>query len=446
MKSFTSLLKEFSLDWSPTQSFFAIIIVSLVFWGFLGRTTTWPPALFVSLSVASFMVGCCAGFLFTSYGDEAATVGKVRDWLIGGLTGLTVAKFGTLKLLLLTFASSSGPQPYAMTVGVALTFAVAGFFAMFFQRELILNVLLAQRRAERGNLEGTQQAGVVALKLLAALPPSLLTGIDDVSNLVKDRKPEAEKMRSLLYSDDVSKFLADAAKSVKDGARLDWDVVSKAATLNYYRTYYEIGDKKDEQEEVAAEWILRALVMNPLHPDLSAKYADVLGMLEEYDKAVAILERLEKSPEAPAYIRQWLGYFLLYIPGREDDAIRISKEYHDQFPTESDATFNVACGYAQKYNNELKHFKVKRLPNSENRRTALELLRASLEADPDYAKHVRTTLIKRGESFECLLQDADFREIVGLPPEPAAVVTGVADSPAAVIDVADSPRKSAPSR
>jgi tetratricopeptide (TPR) repeat protein len=403
-----------TIKWGTTTTVIVLSILTFVFIRFLIKSAQ-APALVVDLSVASFMVGCLAGFLFTSYGEENATVGKVRDWVVGGLAGLTIAKVSSLKALILAFANGAGPQQYALAVGVAITFSALGFFCMFFQRELILNVLLAKSRAERGSIEGVQQAGVVALKLLAALPPSLLSGIDDVNSLVKDRKPDAEKLRTLLYSQDVTKFLADAEKAVAGGLSLDWDVVSKAATLNYYKTYYEVGDAKNTQEEKASEWIMRALVMNPMHPDLSAKYADVLGMMERYEEAVAILERLSKSPESPAYVNQWLGYFLLYIPGREDDAIRISKDYHEQFPSESDSIFNEACGYAQKYRSELRTANQTVILTSENRRLALKLLAESLDLDPDYAEHVRTALIERGESFEYLASDEEFRKIVGLP-------------------------------
>lgn len=99
------------------------------------------------------MVGCLIGFLFTSYGEEASTLSKVRDWLIGGITGLTIAKAGAIKSLLLTFAAGPGPKECAVAVTAAVVYSVLGFLFMIFQRELILNVLLAESRATRGKLE-----------------------------------------------------------------------------------------------------------------------------------------------------------------------------------------------------------------------------------------------------------------------------------------------------
>ena len=149
-----------TIKWGTTTTVFVLSILTFVFIRFLIKSAQ-APALVVDLSVASFMVGCLAGFLFTSYGEENATVGKVRDWVVGGLAGLPIAKVSSLKALILAFANGAGPQQYALAVGVAITFSALGFFCMFFQRELILNVLLAKSRAERGSIEGVQQAGVV---------------------------------------------------------------------------------------------------------------------------------------------------------------------------------------------------------------------------------------------------------------------------------------------
>jgi tetratricopeptide (TPR) repeat protein len=104
---------------------------------------------------------------------------------------------------------------------------------------------------------------------------------------------------------------------------------------------------------------------------MSVKYADMLGILDRYDEAASILERIERTADAPAYIRQWLGYYLIKVD-RSDEAIQYSKKYHEQFPDESDTFFNIARAYAHKYCNELTLSGEKALPKSENRDRALE--------------------------------------------------------------------------
>jgi tetratricopeptide (TPR) repeat protein len=397
-----------------TVTWLAIAALSVVWWNIAGQHNVSRLVLLIGLSLSSFMVGCLVGFIFTSYGEEAGTVGKIRDWLIAGMTGITIAKASAVKDFLFTFAVQPGPNEFALISSVAISYAGLGFFFMFFQRELIFNVLLAESRAERGRVEGTKEAGQVILRLLGALPASLLSGIDDIDDLLESRKEEAEKLKSLLYSENVEKFLNETDRAVKSGTA-DWDTVSKAAVLHYYRTYFEKDERKINQGEIAATWILRALAMNPLHVDLTLKYADTLGIVKRYGEAIIILERLESTPDAPAYVKQWLGYFLLFVPSREDEAIRYSKQYHEMFPDESDALLNIACAYAQKHCASIRSGASKTAVDSNDRRLALANLRDGLAEDPDFAQTIREKLIKPGESFACFAEDPEFRNLVNLP-------------------------------
>jgi len=392
-------------------------VFSIIGWILIDQRSVSRLILIPTLSLASFMVGCLVAFLFTSYGEESATVGKIRDWLIGGITGVTIVEFGRIKDLLSTFAAGPGKNEFALVVGVATIYSALGFFFMFFQRELILNVLLAESRAERVKLEGTGQAGKVAQRLLVSLPPSILSGVDNVDDSARFKKHDAERLRSLLYSSDVKAFLDDCEEALKSGKALDWDAVSKAANLHYYRTYFEKGDEREIQAGLANVWIMRALNMNPLHVDFTVKYADTLGMMDRYDEAVAILERLEKTPDAPAYVKQWLGYFLLFVEGRLSDSISYSEAYHRLFPSENDSVFNVACAYAQMYCSELQDSGQRQNLNSKNRRLALENLKKALSTDAEYAETVRTKWTVPGESFDCFLHDPEFRTLTELPAE-----------------------------
>jgi hypothetical protein len=287
-----------------------IALLSCIWWWVAAQGLLWRLVLTVALSLASFMVGCLMGFVFTSYGEETNTVGKVRDWLIGGLAGLTIAKAGAIKGLLVTFAAGAGPSEFALAAGDSVVYASLGFFFMFFQRELILNVLLAESRAARGRVEGTGQAGQVTQRLLQALPANILSGDNkDITDKVDEQ--QTEKLRAILYSTDVQTFLDEAEEAAKTGVSVDWDVTSKVANLHYYRTYFEEEKDRPAQAEKACNWVQRALVINPQHVDFAAKYADLLGMLDRDVEAAAILERIEMTPEAPAYIEQWLGYYLL---------------------------------------------------------------------------------------------------------------------------------------
>jgi hypothetical protein len=96
-----------------------IAACSILGWISIGQRSVSRLILIATLSLASFMVGCLVAFLFTSYGEESATVGKIRDWLIGGLTGVTIVEFSRIKALLLTFAVGPGSAEFALVAGVS---------------------------------------------------------------------------------------------------------------------------------------------------------------------------------------------------------------------------------------------------------------------------------------------------------------------------------------
>src|SRR5438552_11377766 len=137
-------------DYGSTALWILIFLLSLLFWRIVGQGVFLRTVLVAALSLASFMVGCLIGFLFTSYGEESATVGKVRDWLIGGITGLTIAKASSITAVLTKFQATHSGDPssweFGLVLSAAIIYASLGFFFMFFQRELVLNVLLAQGR------------------------------------------------------------------------------------------------------------------------------------------------------------------------------------------------------------------------------------------------------------------------------------------------------------
>jgi hypothetical protein len=394
----------------------AVLVPSSVYWcRFLGLGDSMKMRIVLALISGCFAIGCVFGFLFTSYGEEQSTIGKIRDWLMGGITGLGIAEAieqgGTLKKILVKFQFSQSDNDFALVIGTAIAYVTVGFFFMFFQRELILNVSLASKRAERGRIDGTHQAGLIIQRTLSVLPASVLTGIEDIEE-VSDLAPEqAQHLRDMFYSSEVEGFLSQADTALRDGFSMDWDVVSKVAYIHYYRTYLESKDKA-AQIKRAEEWLLRAVTMNPLHVDLTMKYADVLMIDKRFDESAAILDRIRIRIEAPLVVRQWLGYVLLFTPHRISEAVENSEWFHQQFPEDATSLFNAACGYAQLYCAELSSNKTS-APNSTNRRNALMRLRSALNLDPSYVNTVSTKWTERGQDFECLKIDPEFLALIG---------------------------------
>jgi hypothetical protein len=396
-----------------TATLITVASLSVIWWIVAGQGSFKRVVLIASLSLAAFMVGALVGFLFSSHGEETGTIGKIGEWLLGIITTLTITKAATLKGAVAVFAAGPGPAEFSYAFGNAIFYAGLGFLFMFFQRELDLNVLLAKSRAERGKLEGVQQATQVIQQLQVRLPASLLAGVDYIDE-VADQE-EASRLKEELYKQDVETFLTQAEQAAQTGS-LDWDIVVKTAYIYYYRTYF-VKDEKESRAAVtkASQWIVRALNMNPLHADLTMKYADMLGALREYDTAVAVLEKLALRPEAPVLVKQWLGYYLRFNPERLDDAIRLSEEYHRIFPDETDSLFNIAYASAWKYCKELQASGQSENLTSENRRKAISNLRQALQDQPDMATKIQAEWIKKGAGPECLSRDKEFRALIGLP-------------------------------
>jgi uncharacterized protein (DUF433 family) len=397
---------------------FIVVPVSLWWWRYAGATDHFHlhRTLLIAVSLASFMVGCLVGFLFSSYGEEMTTIGKIRDWLIGALTGITVAEAlrqgGVFKQLLLKFTYQQNDNEFGLVLSMAVVYFSLGFLFMFFQRELILNVVLAKSRAERGQLDGTRQAAFAIQKLLAQLPASILSGVSDIDE-TKVGKKEQEDLRSALYTDDVNTFLKQAEEVLKSGAPLGWDEVSKVAHIQYYRAYFEEGSQRALQVKKALDWIMRALALNPLHADLTMKYADMLGQDGQLDAAEAVLEGLTARPEVPAVVAQWLGYYLRSNPSRVDKSIEYSNKFLALFPGDNGTKFNLAYAYGVKYCQELKAKGSTSDPSSANRQKALEYLGAALSEYPDFKTTVATKWIDEGKGFECLASDEVFKKLVG---------------------------------
>jgi tetratricopeptide (TPR) repeat protein len=406
----------------PTNFYWVIVFLLSIGWWFIaGGRDSARSILFAAASLAAFAVGAIAGFIFSSFGEELATFGKIRDWIIAGITGATFAELaeqgGAFKKVLQKFAPTQTATDFGLVTSMAVVYFALGFYYMFLQRELILNVLLAKSRAELGRLDGDAEARDAIQKLLAMLSPSLLTGVEDISNVLKAK--EVEQFRQLLDSDEVQKFLTQAEGAVKQGHLLDWDTVSKVAYVYYYKVYCTPDkDKKQSLVRSALQWIRRALVFNPLHADLTMKCADMEMIDENYPTAISILDHMVTREDAPVYVKQWLGYALLYAPGRLEEAIRNSQDYLQQFPQSSETMLNLACAYAQLYCQELSTGKTAD-ESKESRSHALRYLEEALQLDPASREYVQKNYSVKGESFECMDQDNGYREVVGLPPAPA---------------------------
>ena len=395
---------------------FCLLVTWIALCGYAASHHIWRLTLLLTLASAAFVVGSLVGFVFTSYSDETATVGKVTNWLTGALAGVTVVEFRRLRSVVDLFAGQPGStNDYAVALGITLTFAGLGFYFMFFARDLVFNIPLARKRAERFGIENTHEAGVVTIRLSNSLPLNLLVGTEDADDVLKD-KDKVASLRKDLCSDDVTNFLTQSDQAIKAGQPLDWDVISKVANLQYYCAYFAHTepDKQKSQQEAALKWILRALTLNPEHVDLSMKRADMLGALGRNREAVAVLEEMSARPDAPFFVEQWLGYYLTFLPGREDDALRRSQAYLARFPESNETQRNIASAYAQRACREArKHgFSVDR---SRDYNEAIRQLREAIRRNPDYLSSIRGKWSRPDGPFGCFKDDPGYLQTLQSP-------------------------------
>jgi tetratricopeptide (TPR) repeat protein len=365
---------------------------------------------------SAFLLGSLVGFVFTIFGDEVEPLGKIRDAMIAlasGIAGISIAKIGNLRALIGSiqlFGTASDKSSW-FTVLFVISYFVAGFYFMYLLRKLVLNPALAKSRIELERIEVSGKISSIAIEIEQTLPQSLLLGREYISEEVEDRGESTEELRSKLFSDAVKRFLDSCQRDLSSGASISPENVKRAAVLHYYRSYFETNDTdRDAQQGLALEWINRALLLDPLDILLQIKLADLFGMQDRYDEAISIFERLERDEDSPQYVQQWLGYFLLFEDGREEEAIRHSVEFHERFPNSGSSLFNASCGYAQLYTKELHQAHVEALPASENRKESLHLLEQSVRIEPDLRAAARRHS-EPYDSFESLVSDIDFLRI-----------------------------------
>jgi tetratricopeptide (TPR) repeat protein len=405
---------EYQLFWGAS---ILSSILTLVWCCMLGAGNIEKTSLALAVCSSTFAVGSLIGFFFTIFGDELEPLGKIRDAMIAlasGIAGIGLANAKKFAVVVggIHILSNDLERSPSFSVLFALSYFVAGFYFMYLMRKLILNPALAKSRIAMERIQISGSAGTVAIMIGEKLPQSFLLGREFIEDDLEEGGEKAQLLRSDLFSDDVEKFLANCEEDAKTGSRIQPESVAMAARLHYYRVYLEKedGPGRSRQQEKALEWMQRALMRDPTNPDFQIKLADIFWMQDRDDEAISIFERLERDDDAPQYIQQWLGFYLLDIDGRERDAIKHSLEFHKRFPDESSGLFNASRGYAQLYTRELREQGLSEIPTSENRLQSIVLLKQSVRLDPEFRALARKRSA-RSESFESLSSDVEFLEI-----------------------------------
>jgi tetratricopeptide (TPR) repeat protein len=343
-----------------------------------------------------------------------------------GITGAGLAKASEIGRTIGEFRIFPAPASASswFSVFTVATYSICGFYFMYFARVVVINPRLAKGKRALDEVKISSNVSVIAININEKLPQSLLLGRMFIEEVDELDTADAESISSGLFSEDVNLFLDACEKDASSSAPLAPAITSMAARLHYYRVYFKRKDtmERQEQETKAVDWVTRALMRDPTEPDLQIKLADLFALSERYEEAASIIEKLERNEDAPQFIQQWTGYFLLFIEGREKDAIRHSLEFHDRFSDGSSALYNVACGYAQLYAIELDEAGTDSIPSSPNREESLKYLRQARRIDSQIRTYARKEAIDEGDSLYSLRNDPEFIRITSEPAEKLGTV------------------------
>lgn len=361
------------------------------------------------LATFGFGVACgiFSGFLFSSSGkEEEATFGKIRDWLIAGISGAGAAEImergGSVKRLLVLFSIGSAPTDLALVITTFVLGFAAGFFFMFLQRELSLNEQLAKARAQTANAEKVQYASTVVHELLIKLPVDMLTGCSDVTEAGLS-PAERKELKDLLESKEITEFLNLTEDRAKSGGAVIWDSLSKAAYIQYYKTYFVESSERDAQIRSAEEWILRALMVIPYHPGLTIALSDLKALKKNFSSAAHLLRDLVELGDPPASAIQLLGYYLIGA-GDDQDSLRFTEMYLELHPQDSVTLFNAAYSYGRLY---CAH------PDKANlKTTCYRRLKDALSIDPAHVEKILNVWIAKENWGTCFKDEETFKQMM----------------------------------
>ena len=368
----------------PTQREIAVVlgVFSVAWWLVAGNLEQARVAGFAATSLLGFALGAGVGFVFTSYDDEAASIGKVRDWLLGGLAVLTfgeaLKRFGSVRALLVLLAG--GEAGVGQHAAMLVMFTALGFYAMFVHRELTLNPLLQKKRNERKRLEDEGRKAAPALAAADAIRP-------DAEPRAVTAELAPEETRAL------NEFISAAQEAKAQGQEIDRPTAWKLAKAYYHR----------EQYEKAIPLLEQAMSEQDHAVEARLKLAQAYGEMGNPAKAAAMLEPMIGAQPRPAVLKL-LGYYLLWSDDRLDDAIKHTTAYLELRPNDSGAIFNLACAFAQRSAQS---------GSTDDKARALEHLRRAIELDAPL-KLRALALSEADGDFASMKDDPDFKSLVGL--------------------------------
>jgi len=361
-------------------------VLSALWWTVAGRGEVESAGKFIAVSLAALAVGTLFGFVFSSTLGEGESVGKVRDWLVGGIAALTIAQAAaggeTVRKLLNIFVPQNHPDDLAAVSGMAVVYFVAGFFLMFFNRELLLNLLLVKgRAAARDAFERSSLAASKKIVEAYGQAPGTLEW------------QTAAQQEPLEVDPEVREYVRTVETDLRASKEVASDDVKKAAVV--------LGLTGENIR--GTQFLKLAVERSPNDEELVIMLAKSFAELGEREQAIQQLEDFKKRNPKAGRADKLLGFYLLWKPDRLQDSIRYTTSYLENIaPKDDGAVFNLACAYAQLYGDG---------NDKDSRRLALEKLGQAISVNKVW-KERAVELTGVDGDFASLKDDPDFKALV----------------------------------
>lgn len=360
---------------------FGAASISVILWALVGRFDAAAAARCAVVSGASFCVGTLIGFLLALGEKDDGSLVRVRDWLIGGVSTLTLAGLATGGDRLgglLAHLSIPDRLDRADIGGLIVIYGALGFFAMYVLRVTSWNIWFARKK--RLAVEGAVIAGSLEQELPA------LEDFDPGDDLELPAPNEVPRLSS---------FVAEVRAAIQQGVSLPEETRWSAARAAVFTGRYE--EAVELLEPIA---VSRGKLQVAATVWLAACY----DKLNRRDQAARSLEKLLGNDAAPKRLKKWLGRYLLWVPQKYAEAEKLGEEYLQADPKDARAWLYLACARAQLFASVA----------AENREkyktTALDALETALKLDNSLRKEVLALI---DEDFAELKDDRRFKKIVG---------------------------------
>lgn len=345
---------------------------------------------FVAITAFSFSLGCLLGFFIGSTEEEKEGVGKIRDVILGGITGAALVSlhgkateaYRFLEQFAPTVGGSARPVDVASVIGMATAYSVFGFILGYLNREFWLNPRIRDIR----------RVAALAKKVEATT-----SATDSVENVgTKATAAEQLEIAATPETKEVASIVADRALTPQE--------IPASALVPTAKALYRSG-KYDE----AIRYYRQALNTVPDDAEAGIGLATALGRRGQHREAVSVLRSMIDQGVGLPLAYKLVGYHMLWVPELLQESPRFTVEYQKQVPADSGAYLNLACAYAQLYG---------RTGQSHMRDLAIGELRRSVQRDPKWKKRARELA---QQDFASISDDPEFVELtteeIVLPPK-----------------------------